>query len=84
MATFSVSRCLAHCKDSQALQWQGKQSLDAILNYPMYNALVDAFTIPGSQNMSAVTTMIEQIKQKSSVCQISLRQPIAAMIDRIE
>ncbi|KAI0665092.1 alpha-amylase [Cubamyces menziesii] len=50
----------------QALQWQGKQSLDAILNYPMYNALVDAFTIPGSQNMSAVTTMIEQIKQKSS------------------
>ncbi|KAH9901106.1 alpha-amylase [Cubamyces lactineus] len=50
----------------QALQWQGKQSLDAILNYPMYNALVEAFTIPGAQNMSAVTTMIEQIKQKSS------------------
>ncbi|KAI0822624.1 alpha-amylase [Trametes gibbosa] len=50
----------------QALQWQGKQSLDAILNYPMYNALVQAFTIPGPQNMSAVVDMIQQIKQTSS------------------
>ncbi|OJT14173.1 Alpha-amylase 1 [Trametes pubescens] len=50
----------------EALQWQGKQALDAILNYPMYNALVQAFTIPGPQNMSAVTDMIAQIKQKSS------------------
>lgn len=53
--------------NSQALQWQGEQALDAILNYPMYNALVQAFTIPGPQNMSAVTDMIAQIKQKSSV-----------------
>ncbi|PIL23741.1 ATP-binding cassette transporter [Ganoderma sinense ZZ0214-1] len=50
----------------QALQWQGSQALDAILNYPMYNALVSAFTIPGPQNMSALTDMITQIKAKSS------------------
>ncbi|KAI0637259.1 alpha-amylase [Trametes polyzona] len=50
----------------KALQWQGEKALDAILNYPMYNALVEAFTIPGPQNMSAVTEMIKQIKQKST------------------
>ncbi|OSD02788.1 glycoside hydrolase family 13 protein [Trametes coccinea BRFM310] len=50
----------------QALQWQGKQALDAILNYPVYNALVAAFAIPGAQNMSALTDMIAQVKQKSS------------------
>nr|VWO98713.1 N/A [Ganoderma boninense] len=50
----------------QALQWQGSQALDAILNYPMYNALVSAFTIPGPQNISALTDMITQIKAKSS------------------
>ncbi len=51
----------------QALQWQGSQALDAILNYPLYNALVSAFTIPGPQNMSALTDMVSQIKAKSTV-----------------
>ncbi|KAI1790754.1 alpha-amylase [Ganoderma leucocontextum] len=50
----------------QALQWQGSQALDAILNYPLYNALVSAFTIPGPQNMSALTDMVAQIKAKST------------------
>ncbi|EJF62461.1 alpha-amylase [Dichomitus squalens LYAD-421 SS1] len=49
----------------QALQYQGPQALDAILNYPMYNALVSAFAIPGAQNMSALTDMVSQIKSKS-------------------
>ena len=56
---------------SQALQYQGPQALDAILNYPMYNALVSAFAIPGSQNMSALTDMISQIKRKSTVSGVS-------------
>ena len=43
---------------SQASVYQGNQSLDSILHYPMYNALVDAFTIPGALNMSAMTDMI--------------------------
>ena len=61
---------LVTCLDavhSQALQWQGSQALDAILNYPMYNALVAAFAIPGAQNMSALTDMISQVKAKSTV-----------------
>ena len=33
----------------------------------MYNALIDAFAIPGQQNMSALTDMITQIKAKSTV-----------------
>ena len=58
---------LTHIRGSQALQYQGPQALDAILNYPMYNALIDAFAIPGQQNMSALTDMITQIKAKSTV-----------------
>ncbi|KAI0646787.1 alpha-amylase [Trametes meyenii] len=50
----------------QALEWQGKQALDAILNYPVYNALVQAFSIPGPQNMSALANMIADVKQKSA------------------
>ncbi|THH04818.1 hypothetical protein EW145_g5247, partial [Phellinidium pouzarii] len=47
---------------SQAAQYQGKDSLDSILHYPMYNALISAFSIPGPLNMSAMTDMIAQCK----------------------
>lgn len=40
--------------------YQGPNALDSILNYPMYTALLNAFTIPGPQNASAVTDMIAQ------------------------
>ncbi|KIJ69594.1 glycoside hydrolase family 13 protein [Hydnomerulius pinastri MD-312] len=48
----------------EAALYQGPDSLDSILHYPMYGALVDAFTIPGQQNMSAVSDMIAQSKEK--------------------
>lgn len=38
----------------------------------MYGALVNAFTIPGPQNMSALTDMIAQSKQKYLVTQMIL------------
>ncbi|KLO12021.1 alpha-amylase [Schizopora paradoxa] len=43
--------------------WQGNQSMDSVLNYPMYTALTEALTIPGPQNMTAVADMIAQSKQ---------------------
>ncbi len=52
---------------SFASQYQGPQALDSILQYPMYGALVDAFAIPGPQNMSAMTDMIAQSKAKFKV-----------------
>ncbi|KAI5124072.1 hypothetical protein M0805_003899 [Coniferiporia weirii] len=58
--------CIGEVDDadaSQAAIYQGKDSLDSILHYPMYNALVSGFTIPGAQNISAVTDMIAQCKQ---------------------
>src|SRR5580704_12997158 len=48
--TYSIFRSTA--------QYQGPQALDAVLQYPMYNALVSAFAIPGDQNMSALQDMI--------------------------
>ncbi|KAI0085427.1 alpha-amylase [Irpex rosettiformis] len=47
-----------------AASYQGPQALDSILNYPMYNALVDAFAIPGKQNISALVDTIAESKQK--------------------
>ena len=46
--------------DSLVASYQGPNALDATLNYPMYNSLVEAFAIPGAQNMSAVTSMMAQ------------------------
>ncbi|KAG2080264.1 glycoside hydrolase family 13 protein [Suillus cothurnatus] len=40
--------------------FQGSNALDSTLNYPMYTALLNAFTIPGPQNTSAVADMIAQ------------------------
>ena len=54
--------CEANGFASQAAIYQGNDSLDSILHYPMYNALTSAFTIPGPQNMSAMTDMIAQCK----------------------
>ncbi|KAJ3574561.1 hypothetical protein NP233_g1694 [Leucocoprinus birnbaumii] len=45
-------------------EYQGPQGLDSVLNYPMYSAIVEAFTIPGPKNISAVQTVFEQSKTK--------------------
>lgn len=44
-----------------AAEWQGP--LDSVLNYPMYTALTQAFQIPGSLNISALTDTISQSKK---------------------
>ncbi len=64
---FGGYKVFTHARDSQALQYQGPKALDAILNYPLYNALVDAFAIPGPQNMSALADTVAQIQAKSTV-----------------
>ncbi|KAF8136155.1 glycoside hydrolase superfamily [Boletus edulis] len=48
--------------------FQGPDALDSVLNYPMYGAIVNAFTIPGPQNITALTDMIAQSKQKYEDC----------------
>jgi hypothetical protein len=53
---------------SAAAVYQGPNALDSILNYPMYSALLDAFTIPGQQNTSAVADIIAQEAKKFKVC----------------
>ncbi|KAJ7632245.1 glycoside hydrolase family 13 protein [Roridomyces roridus] len=47
---------------STVSQWQGPQALDSVLNYPLYYALQAAFTLPGPQNMSALTSVLSQSK----------------------
>ncbi|TFK42785.1 glycoside hydrolase family 13 protein [Crucibulum laeve] len=44
--------------------YQGPQSLDSVLNYPLYTALVSAFQIPGPGNMTALADVIEASKSK--------------------
>jgi len=45
-------------------QYQGPQALDSVLNYPLYSALMEGFAIPGPQNITALSTVIEQSKTK--------------------
>ncbi|KAG1900749.1 glycoside hydrolase family 13 protein [Suillus fuscotomentosus] len=56
---FCIGEVFGSDIDDAAL-YQGSNALDSILNYPMYTALLDAFTLPGPQNMSAVADMIGQ------------------------
>jgi alpha-amylase len=49
---------------STASTYQGPHALDAILQYPMYTAIVEAFAIPGPQNVSALVDMTKQSKTK--------------------
>jgi alpha-amylase len=59
--------CIGEVFDSdvgQAAAYQGPQALDSILNYPMYNALVQAFQIPGPNNVSAIADVMQQSKDK--------------------
>nr|BAW15173.1 alpha-amylase [Pholiota microspora] len=44
--------------------YQGPQALDSVLNFPLYTALTSAFSIPGPQNMSALTQTFEDSKTK--------------------
>jgi len=42
--------------------YQGPQALDSVLNFPLYSALVEAFSIPGPLNVSALTDVFTQSK----------------------
>lgn len=41
-------------------QYVGDKGMDSVLNYPMYNALVETFAIPGPANVSAIVDVMNQ------------------------
>ena len=45
-----------------ASQYQGQGTLDSILNYPVYDALVDAFKIPGDANTTGLAQVHDAMK----------------------
>jgi alpha-amylase len=47
---------------SLASQYQGPSTLDSILNYPIYSALVEAFQIPGKANTSGLALVHDSMK----------------------
>jgi len=49
-----------------ASQYQGSGTLDSILNFPVYNALVDAFKIPGDANTSGLASVHDSMKARFS------------------
>ncbi|KAJ6488658.1 glycoside hydrolase family 13 protein [Mycena vitilis] len=67
--TFSKSAgvfCMGEVFDpavTNVADFQGTNALDSVLNYPLYYALVAAFGLPGPQNMSALTTVLDQSKK---------------------
>lgn len=51
---------------SLASQYQGPGTLDSILNYPIYDALVQAFQIPGNSNTSGLALVHDAMKSSLS------------------
>jgi alpha-amylase len=49
---------------SLASQYQGPSTLDSILNYPVYDALVEAFQIPGKANTSGLALVHDSMKDR--------------------
>jgi alpha-amylase len=49
-----------------ASQYQGSGTLDSILNYPIYDALVEAFQIPGPANTSGLALVHDAMKSSLS------------------
>jgi alpha-amylase len=46
--------------------------MDSVLNYPLYDAIVQGFSIPGPRNMSNVSAVMGQIQNSFKVCRIHL------------
>jgi alpha-amylase len=44
-----------------------QQVMDSVLNYPLYDAIVKAFTIPGPANMSGLASVMGQIQNSFRV-----------------
>lgn len=41
--------------------------MDSILNYPLYDAIVQGFSIPGPGNLSGLATVMSQIQKNFKV-----------------
>lgn len=44
-----------------------QQVMDSVLNYPLYDAIVQAFTIPGPGNISGLASVMGQIQSSFKV-----------------
>ncbi|KAF8510219.1 alpha-amylase [Hysterangium stoloniferum] len=49
---------------NEAASYQGSQALDSVLNYPIYDALVQAFALPGPQNITGLVQIMQQSKEQ--------------------
>ena len=61
----SISRLKASSLSSLATSYQ--QAMDSILNYPLYDAIVQGFAIPGPGNLSGLATVMGQIQNNFKV-----------------
>ena len=57
--------------------------MDSVLNYPLYDAIVQGFSIPGPKNLSGLATVMGQIQNNFKVFSLfSLRFPWLTHPDR--
>jgi alpha-amylase len=65
-------QCLIHQRNDQrdcfsSLASSYQQVMDSVLNYPLYDAIVQGFTIPGPGNLSNVSAVMGQIQDSFKV-----------------
>ncbi|KIY68006.1 glycoside hydrolase family 13 protein [Cylindrobasidium torrendii FP15055 ss-10] len=61
---FCIGEVFGDAAVEPVAQWQGADALDSVLNFPMYSALVSAFQIPGPNNVSMISSVLEESKAK--------------------
>ena len=49
-----------------ASQYQGSGTLDSVLNYPVYNAIVDVFKIPSNVSTAELARVHDSVKSNFS------------------
>lgn len=57
-------RILFDILPSPVAEWQGPDALDSVLNFPMYEAIRDAYTIPGPNNITQLERVFAEVKEK--------------------
>ncbi|KAF9459363.1 glycoside hydrolase family 13 protein [Collybia nuda] len=61
---FCMGEVFGGLEVDEIAQYQGPLGFDSVLNFPMYSALVEAFAIPGPQNITALTHVLAKSKEK--------------------
>lgn len=61
---FCMGEVFSGAEVDPVAEWQGPEALDSVLNFPMYTAIRDAYTLPGPKNATQLDQVFAEAKSK--------------------